>query len=76
MAGEVIEQQRADPRRRLDRALLLGHFDEGSVLANSPTKRDDAAKVALPLSLIGLHVTDAFANAVALGFQKRFPSPS
>jgi hypothetical protein len=29
----------------LDRALL---FDEGSVLADSPTKRDDAVKIALP----------------------------
>jgi hypothetical protein len=52
----------------LNRTLLLGHFDEGSALGSSPTKRDNAPKIALPLSLIGLYVADALANAVALGF--------
>jgi hypothetical protein len=52
----------------LDRVLLLWDFDESSLPTDPPAEWDDAAEIAQPLSLIGLHVADALANAVPLGF--------
>jgi hypothetical protein len=45
--------------------------DQAPVSANLPAERDYAAEIALPLSLIGLYVSDALANSVTLGFGHR-----
>jgi hypothetical protein len=49
-------------------SLLIGDLDKRSPLTDLPAKWDDAAEITPPLSLIGLHFTDALANAVALCF--------
>src|SRR5207245_1578475 len=51
--------------------LLGGILDQRPVIAHFPAKRDDSAEIALPLSLISLHVADALANAIPLGFGHR-----
>jgi hypothetical protein len=54
-------------RHAPDRPLLLGHLNQLAGTTDAPAEGDDAAQVAPPRPLVGLHVCDALADAVALG---------
>ena len=54
-----------------DGALLVEIFGKGTALSYLPAERDAAAEIPEPLALVGLHVADALANAIAAEFQER-----
>ena len=54
-----------------DRLLLAGVLDEVAVVADAPAKGANATKIAAARLLIGLHLPDALADAVALGLRER-----
>src|SRR3954469_16619264 len=73
-AAEIARSDRPFARSLLARFIATccsRNLDQVAVIAHSPAERDDATEVAMPSALIGLHVKDAFADAISLGFGNR-----